>query len=201
METTRGEVSRLGLRSLSLDEAEAIWEAEIIENGASQEQTLEMVTGALLPIWDKLPESRSQVVRLTTDTGESILGRLISNEHAKKLVENLSALQAGGIAFDEVLAAINNEARVDLANGWTIRSRKSWSSKTRESHLFMPTEDYQHYSAMIAAIEGVPETYTLTTRNAEIRLPDDSVKLAAAITKVLSITPAMSITPATGIAK
>jgi len=74
----------------SFDEA---WQAEC-DAMATQTRTqiIYLVTGLLLPVWGKLPDDHVQVWRLTSDDGQSLLGRLI----AAPVVERIAS--AFGIA-------------------------------------------------------------------------------------------------------
>src|ERR1044072_8513218 len=40
-------------------------------------ETLDLATGLLLPVWDKLPEDHVQVIRIAATDGRSLLGREI----------------------------------------------------------------------------------------------------------------------------
>ena len=74
----------------SFDEA---WQAECDAMAAqTRTQIIYLVTGLLLPVWGKLPDDHVQVWRLTSDDGQSLLGRLIP----APLVERIAS--AFGIA-------------------------------------------------------------------------------------------------------
>ena len=54
------------------------WSAEVKDVPEFTEREIHIVTGLLLPIWKRLPEESSRVYRLQTDTGERIIGRLVT---------------------------------------------------------------------------------------------------------------------------
>lgn len=57
------------------------WNEEINKAPEYTEETLHMLTGTLLPVWDKLPNTNTRVIRIITDDGKQYLGRIInSNE-------------------------------------------------------------------------------------------------------------------------
>ena len=64
------------------DRWRALWDAEIEDLPSHTESRLWLVTGLLLPIWDRLPGENMRVRRLATDAGESLLGRVLTPEQA-----------------------------------------------------------------------------------------------------------------------
>ncbi|MEG3162719.1 strawberry notch family protein [Sphingomonas sp. LB2R24] len=64
----------------------AFWQAEVDEmSGKIRTNTLYLVTGLLLPVWDRLPDDHVQVWRLNTDEGQSFLGRIVPAPLVTKL--------------------------------------------------------------------------------------------------------------------
>src|SRR3546814_19933336 len=56
----------------------AFWSTEVDElRDQTRVETIYLVTGLLLPVWGKLPGDHVQVWRLTTEDGQSLLGRLV----------------------------------------------------------------------------------------------------------------------------
>ena len=84
---------RIGIQELqnsqwevvSIDEFTKGWEEQIKELPEFKESQLNLITGILLPIWDKLPKETPRVRRLTTDDGEVLLGRLLDDEQLSDL--------------------------------------------------------------------------------------------------------------------
>ena len=70
------------------EEFAGLWSVEVEEmRGKTRSSTIYLVTGLLLPVWDRLPDDHVQVWRLTTDDGQSFLGRLVPAPIVPKLAE------------------------------------------------------------------------------------------------------------------
>lgn len=74
-----GRYERLGQEH----ERRAAWEAAVA--AAPKTRTLDhhLITGALLPIWDRLPPGSPQIVRTQTDEGEVLLGRVLRQKRGR----------------------------------------------------------------------------------------------------------------------
>ena len=73
----------LAAKAKELDKAEwqKEWDAEVAKVPEYNEDTVHMLTGALLPIWNSLPQDgNTKVKRLITDKGDAYLGRVIDKE-------------------------------------------------------------------------------------------------------------------------
>ena len=57
-----------------------LWEAECAAVPEFSESSFHIITGLLLPIWDRLPAADMRVYRFETDDGERVIGRLITPE-------------------------------------------------------------------------------------------------------------------------
>jgi predicted RNA methylase len=69
-------------------EFSALWQAEFEEmQGKTRTNTLYLVAGLLLPVWDQLPDDHVQVWRLNTDDGQSFLGRIVPAPLVSKLAD------------------------------------------------------------------------------------------------------------------
>lgn len=65
-----------------------LWQTEVDElAGKTRTSTIYLVAGLLLPVWGKLPDDHVQVWRLTTDDGQSFLGRLVPAPLVSKLAD------------------------------------------------------------------------------------------------------------------
>lgn len=70
----------------STEEFSRLWQAEIDElKDQRRISTIYLVTGLLLPVWGHLPDDHVQVWRLSTDDGQSFLGRLVPSPLVPRL--------------------------------------------------------------------------------------------------------------------
>jgi hypothetical protein len=97
------------------------WEAEVASLPELTESTFHIVTGLLLPVWNRLPDETARVYRLQTDDGERVIGRLVSPSSAAVLVEATGA-GAPAIAPTAAIAAIMQDgASLVLAEGLVLK--------------------------------------------------------------------------------
>lgn len=103
-------------------QAQAAWAAQIKASPKTYKEKLDMITGAMLPIWNRLPQL-VRVGRTQTSDGERLLGRLIA---PKDLDETLTKLGVGSAAAElspaQQLAEIMAGKKAILANGWILKT-------------------------------------------------------------------------------
>ena len=75
---THGQFEESNWQKVSLKTFKALWEQECEDMPEFYTSTIRLVTGILLPVWDKLPKEAPRVRRLTTDSGEILLGRQLN---------------------------------------------------------------------------------------------------------------------------
>ena len=94
------------------------WEAEVATIPEFTDDTVHVVTGLLLPIWNRLPDGSARVYRLQTDDGERIVGRCVS----AAWVATVSAV--GGVNLepaDAHAALMEGKTVLSLADGLQLR--------------------------------------------------------------------------------
>ena len=104
----------------------ALWEAELKTLPTHAESRLWLVSGLLLPLWDRLPTDSVRVRTLTTDAGERLIGRTLGAAQAQAL--RLALGLGGGVALtaEEVYeAVIGGGTAFPLANGWRLARRRA----------------------------------------------------------------------------
>lgn len=111
---------------LTKSQKKAEWAKATEAAPKTYDETLHMVSGALLPVWDRLPKDGSnRVVRVQTDAKEKLIGRLIENKSLKETLTRLGVSRDapkldGRQAID---AIVQNNATIELANGWKLVRR------------------------------------------------------------------------------
>ena len=127
---SRDTVARDALAASHWREAEqtewcTLWDAEVQSLPTHTESRLWLVTGLLLPAWDRLPKEDLRVRRLSTDDGEVLIGRVLNPEQAVALRSSFG-LGAGPVpSVTEVHEALTRRgARFSIANGWRLVRRR-----------------------------------------------------------------------------
>jgi hypothetical protein len=105
------------------------WEGEIADLPPFTERDLTIVTGLLLPVWDRLDSEAHgshRVYRLRTDAGEALLGRLVPEGGLDRLYAAFG-LAVGddratpSLAPDAVYAALRAGAALQLTGGYAVK--------------------------------------------------------------------------------
>lgn len=108
------------------------WQQEYDQTPDTRKQNLYMLTGAILPIWDRMPEDATvKVRRVFLDDGEALLGRIIEEGDIAELSNNLGIVvdqttgdvqQQREWTVEETQQALREEGKtLSLANGWELR--------------------------------------------------------------------------------
>ncbi len=127
----RDELNASNWRRVDMDdEAElanwrSLWEQEISTLPKHRESRLWLAAGLLLPVWDRLPEENMRVRRLTADTGETLIGRVLEAGQvgAVRAAFGLDGgfAMTGREAFDAVMG---QGTPLSLAGGWRLARRR-----------------------------------------------------------------------------
>ena len=98
-----------------------VWEREIAGIPEFSTSTFHLVTGLLLPIWRRLPESNARVYRLQTDDGERIIGRMLTPIEVEAFCRNIG-MEAPKLSAGDAWGLINEgKATAHLADGLALR--------------------------------------------------------------------------------
>ena len=103
----------------------AAWETEVATVPEFSTSTLHLVTGLLLPVWRRLPDTNLRVVRLQTDAGERIIGRVVAPDVLPE-VERSFGVGAGATvpvpSVEEAWTRVQGErVALHLADGLWLR--------------------------------------------------------------------------------
>ena len=82
------------------------WNHEIETTPEYREQRIWLVSGLLLPIWDRLPEASMRVRRITTDDGQPLIGRTLMLADVNKTREAFGCTEALELSAQEVWTEI-----------------------------------------------------------------------------------------------
>lgn len=112
---------------LNQEEAEKAWRAEHAALPAEYEETHHFVSGAMLPVWKKIPSADSadmKVKRFKLDDGQTRVGRTVPAHLVEAMTQNFGKSHKSRVyEADEAHAAIlaPGKTQFRLANGWRIR--------------------------------------------------------------------------------
>ncbi len=128
---------------LSKSTAKALWDDEY--DALPKEVTYQehLITGALLPIWDRLPETASRIMRVQTTDGERMIGRLIDPRQLTDTLKKLGATNqnAASITPEDILNNVKEHGfTIELANGWKMKRSKIEG----EYRIELIGPEYQH---------------------------------------------------------
>ena len=93
------------------------------------ESEFHVITGLLLPIWDRLPADNMRVYRFETDDGERVIGRLVTPEALDRSTRGSASMGpcpiiksgAGSSHQDAWSAVIDRGATLDLVGDLQVR--------------------------------------------------------------------------------
>jgi len=123
---TGGQFKETAWRKVEEAEWRAAWTAEVLRTDPWVTRSIALVTGLLLPIWRKLPDSHAQVRRLKAPDGRRWLGRLLDPAQVPRLRLQLGLTTAAQLCADPTVVArmvLEEAAEVQLAeNHWLRRS-------------------------------------------------------------------------------
>ena len=94
------------------------WSAELAELPEFTESRMHIVTGLLLPIWTRLPDEGCRVYRLQTDSGERVIGRLVSPAWVAQTAAGDTPVISAGDAWT---ALQDGRTVLDLQGGLQLR--------------------------------------------------------------------------------
>jgi P-loop containing NTP hydrolase pore-1/C-terminal domain on Strawberry notch homologue len=166
------------LTRISPENARQLWNQTIRDTPKTYTEDLHLITGTLLPIWDRLYGS-PRIMRVQTDKGRRMLGRLIEPKFLDPTLRNLGASASAPTITpaDAVAKILDERYTITLANGWTIKQ----SRVSGEPRIEVTGPDYRDMQALQK--EGAfTERIQWQTR---VFLPtgDDAAKVFEEVTK------------------
>jgi hypothetical protein len=109
-------------RKATREEFAVLWEAECARVPEFSESAFHIITGLLLPIWDRLPAENMRVYRLEADDGERVIGRLVTPEALERVYHSLGIGAGPVLSTADAWSAVDERGAVlELAGGLQIR--------------------------------------------------------------------------------
>jgi len=129
-------------REAGQDEFLAIWNQEVGEIPEYVTDTFYLITGLLLPIWNKLDPSRMKIYRLQTDAGERLLGRMVPPEVMQSVAETFGVTCE--LTAPEIIHAVwERQESVRLTERLSLRSCTVAGQRRLEIVGFLGHSEYQ----------------------------------------------------------
>lgn len=120
--TTADKLDGKNWRTLDDTAAERLWNEAVEKVPEFSERPMHLITGVLLPIWDRLPTTQTQVKRLLTEDGELILGRVIEEGQIQTVLRNLGLkADTPTMSAEQAVDAVLDGRVLSLANGWKVK--------------------------------------------------------------------------------
>ena len=109
-------------RKATTEEFAPVWEAECAQVPEFSDSAFHVITGLLLPIWDRLPAENMRVYRFETEDGERVIGRLVTPEALDRVYQGLGVNGAPALSHQEAWSAVTDRGSVlDLAGDMQVR--------------------------------------------------------------------------------
>lgn len=106
-------------------EYQALWDEALKVMPSHRKDTIHMISGTLLPVWDRLPKDRVRIVRVSLDNGDILLGRIIPENAIDYTLQKLGAdKRSKEIDMDLLVEKILSGHIVNLTNGWKLVKRR-----------------------------------------------------------------------------
>ena len=101
---------------------ERLWQAECDEMATqTRTQVIYLVTGLLLPVWGKLPDDHVQVWRLTSDDGQSLLGRLVPAPMVERIASAFGIAASVEIGLPEKIEHVRTSGETVAIGGLRLK--------------------------------------------------------------------------------
>lgn len=134
---------------------EAAWTYEITQLPEFEVSTLYLMSGLLLPIWDKLPRSNVRVYRLQTDEGERIIGRLVLPQELSIVYRNLNVALEAKMDSREIVHSVLERRESVKVGKWRAHSAYVMGSRRIELAGTFSREDVSRLQALGCYVEMI----------------------------------------------
>lgn len=131
---------------LDSERAETLWNEEVSKLPEYQKENLHLISGVVLPVWDKLPTENVRIYRVLTSDGDMLIGRVIPENKIDETLKLLgSSRTKEKIPTSDLISGIKNGDTVYLENGWKITQRRV----SNENRIELIGAGYSDYDSLI----------------------------------------------------
>ncbi len=114
-------------------EFERAWTKEVDAVPETSVSKLTLISGLLLPIWDRLPTDNMRIYRLQTEDGERAIGRMVTQDQLANVYAALGLECSVELTANEVFDAVLKRGQsLPLAGGLTLRRSRVMSEHRLE---------------------------------------------------------------------
>lgn len=119
------QLKRGNWKEVSKEDAQKLWDEAVRALPEFKSDKVHLITGAILPIWDRLPVGHVRVVRVKTDDGKVMLGRIVPEVNIDVTLRNLGASRnREELSPQQVVDKILQGYTIYLSNNWKISRRR-----------------------------------------------------------------------------
>ena len=112
---------------------EHAWSREVAAVPEFSVSKLTLISGLLLPIWDRLPTENMRIYRLQTEYGERAIGRMVTQDQLANVYAALGLDCTVELTPDEVFDAVLRRGQsISLSGGLTLRRSRVMSAYRME---------------------------------------------------------------------
>ncbi|MCY3761191.1 MAG: strawberry notch family protein [Gemmatimonadetes bacterium] len=102
-----------------------LWDAELASLPTHEEHRIHLATGLLLPVWDRIKSKTMRIRKITTDDGESLIGRLVDPDQLRTVRRSFGLDDGPPITGSEAFEALMQRgASFKFTNGWRLSRRR-----------------------------------------------------------------------------
>lgn len=158
-------LNKLNPVEIPKDEWKEAWDEEIKNSPKYIESYMHLLTGALLPIWDKIEKARGKVLRVVTSDGTQYLGREISPSYVDTVLRSLNQTRTKKQYTPKELMSEIVDSNQEVAlrkDKWKLRKRRvsgEWRIELTGANLWQVDDT----PGIIKEIIGGNERYFIPT--------------------------------------
>ena len=108
-------------RQVTFDYWQVKWLEALAEIPTHRYSTFYLVTGLLLPIWNKLGEGNIKVYRLVTHCGQALLGRVIYHSEINSIYRNFQVDSEQDLTSEQLYQIVAEEGNTINLNRWQLK--------------------------------------------------------------------------------